>query len=82
MMTDKGPYFETQADTRVILFIFQGKTPEPNPPPKDWPHGLLELVRKCWSHEPEDRPDACTCVASLNNVPKVVSRYPRDQGVL
>ncbi|KAG8976856.1 hypothetical protein FRC05_002793 [Tulasnella sp. 425] len=80
MMTDNFPYVETPSDAKVIVFIYGGTTPEPNPPPQDWPDGLLELARKCWSMKPNDRPDTCACVASLHSVPKVME-YLQEEGL-
>ncbi|KIO27224.1 hypothetical protein M407DRAFT_73464 [Tulasnella calospora MUT 4182] len=74
MMTGKHPYHETKNSALITVRIVGGSTPEPKPAPRDWPNGLLDLVRKCWVVEPKDRPDACTLLASLNATPTLVRR--------
>lgn len=66
IMTGKFPFGAASGPSDVKGRIVSGETPEPTPLPQNWPDGLLELVRKCWSFKPEDRPDVCKCAESVN----------------
>ncbi|KAG8929155.1 hypothetical protein FRC01_004766 [Tulasnella sp. 417] len=73
MMTGNPPYHDIRTDASVILVVCSDdskrKTPEPSPTPT-FPNGLLELLRKCWDFEPDNRPDVRTCMAALSPVPQ------------
>ncbi|KAG9049065.1 hypothetical protein FS837_011338 [Tulasnella sp. UAMH 9824] len=66
IMMGKPPFWGLFSVAAVKDAILNGQTPEPRPAPQDWPNGLLELVRKCWSQRPEDRPGVLTCIDILN----------------
>lgn len=72
-MTGKIPYHYLEWVHQVKERVLSGQTPEPRPPPQNWPIGLLELVRKCWSQRPEDRPNVRTCVESVDVTLSLVS---------
>ncbi|KAG9045901.1 hypothetical protein FS837_005459 [Tulasnella sp. UAMH 9824] len=73
IITGNPPYYDIKNDTSVILVVCgddsKRKTPEPTPTPT-FPTGLLELLRKCWDFEPDNRPDAPTCMAAISPVPQ------------
>lgn len=71
-MTEQIPFPDKSWSEDAYETILSGQTPEPNPPPQNWPDGLLELVRKCWSQKPEDRPNAPTCLESVNKALNLV----------
>ncbi|KAG9045898.1 hypothetical protein FS837_005456 [Tulasnella sp. UAMH 9824] len=81
MMTGEYPYpnFNTIDDTKEQ--ILSGRTPEPHPPPRNWPEGLLELVRKCWSFKPEDRPNVRTSVESVNIILSLIEQLREEVNV-
>lgn len=66
MMTGQAPFHSDGFGPQLVQRIERGGTPEPTPPPRNWPDGLLELVRKCWSQAPEERPNVRTCLESMN----------------
>ncbi|KAG8903262.1 hypothetical protein FRC01_009260, partial [Tulasnella sp. 417] len=66
IIAGKPPFWGVFSASGVKDAILSGQTPEPRPAPRDWPDGLLEVVRKCWSQRPEDRPDVLTSIDSLN----------------
>lgn len=72
IMASKPPFWDVFTPAAVKDAILNGQTPEPRPAPRDWPNGLLELVRKCWSRRPEDRPEVLACIDSLNITLSVV----------
>ncbi|KIO18620.1 hypothetical protein M407DRAFT_83697 [Tulasnella calospora MUT 4182] len=74
IITGNPPYYDIKSDAAVILVVCgeasKRKTPEPTPTPT-FPNGLLELLRKCWDFEPDNRPDAGTCLAAISPVPQI-----------
>ncbi|KAG8976534.1 hypothetical protein FRB90_009136, partial [Tulasnella sp. 427] len=70
-MTGNPPFHEIKSDAGVILVVCgdptQRRTPEPTPVPV-FPNGLVDLLRKCWDFDPDKRPDACMCAATLSPV--------------
>lgn len=66
MMTGEIPYYRLGSISIVKEQMVEGVTPEPHPPPENWPDGLLELVRMCWSQSPENRPSVRSCVESVH----------------
>ncbi|KAG8900504.1 hypothetical protein FRC00_012563, partial [Tulasnella sp. 408] len=76
IMMGKPPFWGVFTVPAVKEALLNGQTPEPRPPPQDWPNGLLELLRKCWSRRPEDRPDVLTCIDTLNITLSVVRLTP------
>ncbi|KIO27219.1 hypothetical protein M407DRAFT_23525 [Tulasnella calospora MUT 4182] len=79
MMTGKIPYQHLHYEDKIKQQVLSGETPEPHPPPQNWPAGLLELVRKCWSFRPADRPDLRTCVESVNMAVNLIKCFRQEQ---
>ncbi|KAG8895391.1 hypothetical protein FRC01_012408, partial [Tulasnella sp. 417] len=78
MMTTKVPYSNLSTASEIKEQILSGRTPEPYPPPQNWPGGLLELVRKCWSQTPEERPTTRMCVESVDEMISLIERMREE----
>jgi tRNA A-37 threonylcarbamoyl transferase component Bud32 len=61
------PFAEVENEIVVLQKITQGKRPSI---PKDCPSGYAELITRCWSQRPEDRPDADEAVQILKTISK------------
>ncbi|KAG8976858.1 hypothetical protein FRC05_002795 [Tulasnella sp. 425] len=61
MITGLHPYHDAKNTFMVIASLQNRKTPEPTPPPA-LATPLLELLRECWSFEPNERPDVFACI--------------------
>ncbi|KAG8985118.1 hypothetical protein FRB90_004925 [Tulasnella sp. 427] len=66
-MTGKEPFFKLTNPARVIVSIYQGRTPEP----EDYPQlpkedQLWNLMHKCWSAEPSARPSSSQVIYKIN----------------
>ncbi|KAG9030421.1 Phosphatidylinositol (PI) 3-kinase [Tulasnella sp. UAMH 9824] len=64
IITDKLPYCEYQSDPQVLLLICgpedARRTPEPSDP-LSIPPKAIQLLRTCWSFDPQQRPTAAQC---------------------
>ena len=53
--TGKKPFHDRSHNHRLILYILEGKRPETT---DDTPEFYAELMKRCWDHNPENRPTA------------------------
>ncbi|KAG8901358.1 hypothetical protein FRC01_009872, partial [Tulasnella sp. 417] len=77
-MASKIPYSDLSSVFEIKEQILSGRTPEPTPSPQNWPGGLLELVRKCWSQTPEERPTTGMCVESVDEMISLIERMREE----
>jgi serine/threonine protein kinase len=60
--TGKKPFYDRPHNHCLILDILKGERPEIT---NDMPEFYAELMKKCWNHDPENRPTAgeiCDCL--------------------
>merc|ERR1712048_510494 len=67
LITERAPYGELgiNATLRLGLSVIRGRRPSEKFLPSTAPHLLCELMRQCWSQEPDARPDLSSCVNKL-----------------
>src|SRR5438128_5928254 len=53
--TGKKPFHDRPHDHRLILDILKGERPQIT---EDTPKPYAELMKRCWDHNPENRPTA------------------------
>lgn len=74
IITDKSPYHEYQSETQVLLQICGREDSRRTPEPRDLssiPLKVLQVLRKCWSFEPNQRPNTERCLEGLETFVQV-----------
>jgi hypothetical protein len=75
ILNGKAPFFDLGSDAAVVKKVLQGNRP-PRPIHNVFcPHGIWLMIRSCWAHHPQDRPDACLVTASLG---EWSTMYPQE----
>lgn len=66
-MTDTIPFGKIHAETQLILALVQGQTPcDAESLALHLPQ-FSDLLTKCWSREPNERPTAVDCLAAIQS---------------
>src|SRR5881398_3227644 len=60
--TGRKPFYNKPHDDRLILDILKGKRPRIT---NDTPEFYIKLVKRCWDHNPENRPTANQIMSSI-----------------
>ncbi|KAG8874939.1 hypothetical protein FRB97_005515 [Tulasnella sp. 331] len=60
ILKDSVPYPNTRVDLHIFRMIWEGYLPE-NLGKLKYPLGLDELLRQCWDHDADQRPNASRC---------------------
>ncbi|KAG8958375.1 hypothetical protein FRC00_002808 [Tulasnella sp. 408] len=83
---DTGPTgFTTGNDAKctpepqLIYALMQGKSPSDETDYSFLPPLLVDLLAKCWSLEPNDRPTAARCLYIIDSLPSSPSPLPQQQ---
>ena len=75
-MTGKLPWDELESDQKVTMALFKRK--QPGNAPADAYAPLVDLMRRCWSIEPFDRPTSGEAAEELERMLSDVGGDPRD----
>ncbi|KAG9027287.1 hypothetical protein FS837_004315 [Tulasnella sp. UAMH 9824] len=68
-LTDKIPFSSIQPEPQLIFALMQGKSPSDDMNYSFLPVLLVNLLVKCWSLEPNDRPTAAHCLDTIDSLP-------------
>ncbi|KAG8896848.1 hypothetical protein FRC00_005169, partial [Tulasnella sp. 408] len=61
-LTDKIPFADIQLEPQLIIALVQGKSPNDTKDLLTYPRQLGDLLARCWSREPNQRPLAVDCI--------------------
>jgi hypothetical protein len=64
-MTGRRPFWDRNHDTELIIDIFDGLRP---PIVTNAPEGYIELMKECWSSDPDKRPTATDLYDKICNI--------------